>query len=60
MEKKVKLMNVAAVKTTDIRDKEQLYIIVGDNENKIIINCGEKTFNGILALIDQPKEKQKT
>jgi len=43
---------VKCVKHTDIRGKEQLYIIVGE-EKTVIINVGEKTFNGIKELLQE-------
>lgn len=44
-------MKVKCVKHVDIRGKEQLYIIVGE-EKAVIINVGEKTFYGIKMLTE--------
>lgn len=49
MEKNIK---VRCVKHTDVRGKEQLYIIAGE-EKTVIINVGEKTFNGIKELLQE-------
>lgn len=45
-------LEVKAVKHLDIKDKEQNYIVIGEAENKVIINVGEKTYNSVKNLTD--------
>lgn len=44
-------MKVTATKIKDIRDKEQLYIVIEEGEKKVIINCGIKTFTAVEELL---------
>lgn len=45
-------MKVNTVTITDVREKKQLYLIIGEGEAKVIINVGEKTFNAVNKLIE--------
>lgn len=47
-----KLVFVEAVKMTDIREKELLYLIVGEGNGKVIINVGQKTFDTVEKLLE--------
>lgn len=47
--------SVTATKLKDIRDKEQLYLIIENENHKVIINVGEKTFNAVERLIKNIK-----
>lgn len=49
---KTKLMEttVKAVKYKDVRDKEQLYVVITKGEKKAIINVGQKTYDSVVAL----------
>lgn len=47
---------VKAVLIKDIRDKEQLYLVIGEGENKVIVNVGKKTFEAVKKLTTAEKE----
>lgn len=49
---KTKIMEttVKAVKYKDVRDKEQLYVVITKGEKKAIINVGQKTYDTVVAL----------
>lgn len=49
---------VEAVKHTDIRGKEQLYLIIGEGEKKVVINIGQRTFDAVNKL-NNPKPEKK-
>ena len=51
-------MTVKATKLKDIRDKEQLYIVIGDAEQKVVINVGKKTFDAVEKLLNSSVEKK--
>lgn len=47
----MKTLTVTAVKHKDIREKEQLYIIMSNTEGKkIVINVGQKTYDSVNEL----------
>lgn len=47
----MKKLTVTAVRHKDIRDKEQLYIIMTNDEGeKAVINVGQKTFDTINEI----------
>lgn len=48
--------NVEAVEMTDIRGKKLLYIVIGEGEEKLIINVGEKTYKNAMKLKGSDKE----
>lgn len=45
------MITVKTIKLKDIKEKEQLYIMIENNGIKEAINVGEKTFNRIEAVI---------
>lgn len=47
-----KLVFVETVKMTDIREKELLYLVVGEGSGKVIINVGQKTFDTVESLLE--------
>lgn len=47
-----KLVNVEAKALADIRGKELLYVIIGE-ENKVIINVGQKTYDQVKELLEK-------
>lgn len=51
-------METQAVKHTDIRGKEQLYIKITEGDKQVIINVGLKTYEAVLALTQSTKVKQ--
>lgn len=47
----MKTLTVTAVKHKDIREKEQLYIIMSNTEGKkVVINVGQKTYDSVNEL----------
>lgn len=50
-----KKISVEAKSITDIRGKEQTYLLLGEDGNKVIINVGEKTFKNVKTLLDGGK-----
>lgn len=55
-------LTVTAVRHKDIRDKEQLYVIMtNENGDKAIINVGQKTFDSVNELTGvTPKANETT
>ena len=52
-------LEIKAVKQTSVvTEKEQYYLIIGDGENRVTINVGEKTFNGVKAQLEPPIKKE--
>lgn len=49
---------VKAVRHVDVREKEQLYIIVEKGEKRIVINVGEKTYKAIKELTEETVEDE--
>lgn len=46
-------MKVTATKFKDVRDKEQLYVIIeNDKHEKVIINVGQKTYDNVKKITD--------
>jgi hypothetical protein len=41
----------------NIQDKDQLYLIIGDDQNKVIINIGKKTYDDVTKLITNGTNK---
>lgn len=53
------MQQVKAVKMNNVYDKEQLYIVIGDNPTtRVIINVGKKTWDAVNKLT-QPQNEQK-
>ena len=52
----MKAINVKAVKMLDIYDKEQLYIVIGEGEKKVVINVGEKNFEKVKKLTEDEQQ----
>lgn len=50
-------METNAVKHTDVRGKEQLYIKIQEGDKQVIINVGQKTYDAVLALMKMQHEK---
>lgn len=48
----MKEVTVEVVTIKDIRDKELKYLVIKNGENKVIISVGEKTYNGVKALLN--------
>ena len=48
-------IEVKAVTIKDIRDKEQKYIVLENNGNKVVVNVGDKTYAGVHALLQVEK-----
>lgn len=53
-----KLIAVEAKSMLDIRNKELLYLIVGEFEKQVIINVGQKTFDSVKDLIEKTGRQQ--
>lgn len=54
-----KLIAVEAKSMLDIRSKELLYLIVGeDSKTQVIINVGQKTFDSVKDLIERTGRPQ--
>lgn len=53
------MQKVQTVKLKDINEKELLYLIIGEGENKVIINVGLKTWEKVHALLTPQNEKNK-
>ena len=49
-------IEVKAVKMLDIYDKEQLYIVIGEGEKKVIINVGEKNFEKVKKITEDEQQ----
>lgn len=46
-------MTVAAVKYTDVRDKEQLYVTIKNQKGeKVVINVGNKTYDAVKKITE--------
>lgn len=43
-------MIVEAIKLKDIRDKEQMYVVIQQGNKKVIINVGKKTYEAVHEL----------
>lgn len=58
----MKKLTVTAVRHKDIRDKEQLYIIMTNDEGKkAVINVGQKTFDTVNKITGvTPKTNETT
>lgn len=53
------MQKVTAVKMSNVYDKEQLYIIIGENpQTRVIINVGKKTWDAVNKLT-KPQDEQK-
>lgn len=50
-------IEVKAVEMTDIREKNQRYIVLGEGANKVIIWVNEKNFQAVknLTTVTQPE-----
>lgn len=53
-------LEVKAVKHLDINSKEQLYLVIGEAENKVIINIGEKTYEKVKKITNETTGKPAT
>lgn len=54
-------LKIEAIKHKDIRGKELNYLVVRtiDGVREVIINVGEKTFNGVKSLMEWTGEEKK-
>lgn len=52
----MKAINVQAVKVLDIYEKEQLYIVLGEGEKKVVINVGEKNFEKVKKITEDEQQ----
>ena len=65
METKVKNVSretqtqVEAIKWTDVRGKEMFYLKIKKNEKEVLINIGEKTYNNVKELENEPEQTNK-
>lgn len=48
--------NVQAREITDIRDKKQLYLIIENENGKLVINVGKSTFEAATKLTNQTSD----
>lgn len=48
---------VSAAKYIDVRDKEQLYVIIQNEKGKQVINVGLKTYEAVKKLTEEEQEK---
>lgn len=48
----MKQLTVEARKIKDVRDKEQLYVIITDGKEKVVINIGEKNYQAVKNLTE--------
>lgn len=48
---------VQAIKHKDVRGKEQLYLKIGNDENNVVINIGEKTYEAVNNLNGKSEAK---
>lgn len=46
----MKQLNVEAKSLKNIQDKDQKYIIISDDKDKVIINVGTKTYEAVAKL----------
>lgn len=52
-------MKTEAIKHTDVRGKEQLYIKISEGDKQVIINVGQKTYEAVHNLINpHPTKKE--
>ena len=52
-------LQVTAVKQTSVvTNKDQHYVIIGEGDNRVVIGVGVKTYEGVTALLIEPKPKQ--
>lgn len=51
-------MQVKTTQIKDINDRNLNYIVFEKNNKKEVINVGEKTFNKIKTLLDEPEQLQ--
>jgi hypothetical protein len=49
----MKLAEVTTSKYIDVRDKEQLYLIIKNADKKVIINIGARTYNKIEEMMGE-------
>lgn len=49
------MVTLKTVKHKDVRGNELLYIIASNGSTDVIINVGQKTFDAISALTQEPK-----
>lgn len=49
-------LEIKALKQTSVvSEKELYYVVIGEGENKVVINVGQKTYEGVQKLLLEPK-----
>lgn len=51
------MINVQAIRWTDVRNKENLYIKIDNGNEECLINVGQKTFDQVDKIVN-PKTKE--
>lgn len=54
---KLNIMQVKTVKIKNINDKDQLYVVIEEGSQKAIINVGQKTFDAVSKIVNNPKKE---
>lgn len=53
-------LEIKAVKQTSVvTEKDQYYLLIGEDENRVNISVGEKTYTGVKNLIEPTEKKPK-
>ena len=51
-------IEVKTVRQTSVYGKDQRYVIIGEDEDKVVIQVGEKTIDGVDKIINGKKPGQ--